>query len=101
MNSLIHGFEQMPHGEIRIELTEENGHLVLRYQDNGKGMDLETQDRIFDPFFTTKRGQGGSGLGMHIVYNLITQQLSGQITCESSPNNGVIFLLRIPTGLAE
>jgi PAS domain S-box-containing protein len=100
MNSLVHGFEQMSHGEIQIELTEEEDHLVLRYQDNGKGMDQETQDRIFDPFFTTKRGQGGSGLGMHIVYNLVTQQLSGQITCESSPNNGVHFLLRIPTGLA-
>jgi PAS domain S-box-containing protein len=101
MNSLIHGFEQTPHGEIRIEVTEDEDHVVLWYQDNGKGMDQDTRDRIFDPFFTTKRGQGGSGLGMHIVYNLVTQQLSGQITCESSPNNGVVFVLRISKGLAS
>ena len=53
--------------------------LILNYQDNGKGISDEDEKKIFDPFFTTKRGQGGSGLGLHIIYNLITQQLRGTL----------------------
>jgi two-component system NtrC family sensor kinase len=51
---------------------------------------------VFEPFFTTKRGQGGSGLGLHIVYNLVTQKLGGQIACESTPGVGTTFTIEIP-----
>jgi signal transduction histidine kinase len=66
------------------------------YGDDGNGIDPENIPRIFDPFFTTKRGQGGSGLGLHIVYNLVTQILGGSIRCESQPGTGASFILLIP-----
>jgi len=58
--------------------------------------DDETLKQVFDPFFTTKRNQGGVGLGMHIVYNLVTQTLGGTIECTSSPGKGVLFLITTP-----
>ena len=85
MNSLIHGFEGIELGEITFEAAEENGTVILIYRDNGRGMDQKTLSRIFDPFFTTKRSQGGSGLGMHIVHNLVTQTLGGLLHVRARP----------------
>lgn len=59
-------------------------------------MPPDVLDKIFDPFFTTKRGSGGSGLGMHILYNLITQKLGGSVTCKSTPGEGIEFAITIP-----
>jgi PAS domain S-box-containing protein len=95
-NSLSHGFEEKEEGLITLNIWEEEGDLFVIYKDNGKGMEETTLKKIFDPFFTTKRGQGGTGLGMHIVYNLVTITLGGQITCQSSPGNGTQFSIRIP-----
>ncbi|RPJ77634.1 MAG: PAS domain-containing sensor histidine kinase, partial [Deltaproteobacteria bacterium] len=95
-NSLTHGFEEKEEGLITLDIWEEEGDLFIIYKDNGKGMEEITLKKIFDPFFTTKRGQGGTGLGMHIVYNLVTITLGGQITCQSSPGNGTQFSIRIP-----
>jgi signal transduction histidine kinase len=96
MNSLIHGFEGIEEGRIIINVSEEDGNLMLHYTDNGVGMNPGTVKKIFDPFFTTKRGKGGSGLGMHIVYNLVTQKLNGHIECASMPEEGVAFKITIP-----
>jgi signal transduction histidine kinase len=96
LNSLIHGFEEKAQGEIRVDVTVEENMLVMRYSDNGRGMPPQEVSRIFEPFYTTKRGQGGSGLGLHIVYNLITQQLNGIIECESLPEAGTTFIIQIP-----
>ncbi len=96
MNSLIHGFEGIGEGEIIFDAVEENGSVILTYRDNGNGMDEKTLSKIFDPFFTTKRSQGGSGLGMHIVHNLVTQTLEGKISCESQPGNGMMIQMSIP-----
>lgn len=96
MNSLIHGFEDMENGIITLDFTVKTDTLVFTYKDNGRGMEQEDVKSIFNPFYTTKRSHGGTGLGMHIVYNLVTQTMGGQITCESSPGEGVIFIIRIP-----
>lgn len=96
MNSLIHGFEHQEKGLIVIAASQQGEFLSLTYQDNGCGMDHEGLQKIFDPFYTTKRGEGGSGLGAHLVYNLVTQQLKGSITCQSEPGQGVRFTLNIP-----
>ena len=68
----------------------------LEYRDNGVGMEPAVLEKIFHPFFTTKRGQGGTGLGMNIAYNLVTQKLGGSIECESQPGAGVRFMIRVP-----
>ncbi len=96
MNSLIHGFEEMEAGEIGFDAAEDNGFVVLTYRDNGKGMEENDLAKIFDPFFTTKRSQGGSGLGMHIVHNLVTQTLGGSIMCKSEVGEGMTVTMKIP-----
>ncbi|MCU0598699.1 MAG: HAMP domain-containing histidine kinase [Desulfobacterales bacterium] len=96
MNSLAHGFEDMTGGEIVIEVKHSSNFLHFRFSDNGKGMAPETGKRIFEPFFTTKRGDGGSGLGMHIVYNAVTRTLKGKILCTSAPGAGCTFDILIP-----
>lgn len=69
--------------------------LILDYSDNGKGIPAKVIEHIFEPFFTTNRQQGGSGLGLHIVYNLVTHKLNGNISCDSSEGNGVNFIIEI------
>lgn len=96
MNSLIHGFEDKEEGKIYLEFRPEGDKVALIYSDDGKGMDQETLGKIFDPFFTTKRSHGGTGLGMHILYNLVTQTLGGQMECTSTPGEGVIFIIQLP-----
>ena len=96
MNSLIHGFDGLDSGQIRINVRQADGRLYLEYQDNGAGMPPETVDQIFEPFFTTRRSQGGTGLGMHIVYNLVTQTLGGEIACQSETGNGIDIRIMIP-----
>ncbi|MGK0289733.1 MAG: two-component system NtrC family sensor kinase, partial [bacterium] len=64
--------------------------------DNGKGMSSEIQEQIFEPFFTTKRGKGGTGLGLHIIYNLVNQRFKGKIFCESKEKEGTTFQVSIP-----
>lgn len=96
MNSLIHAFEGIEHGEIRIECESYDEEWLLLYRDNGIGMSEDVRLRVFDPFFTTKRGQGGSGLGLHVVYNLVTQLLRGSLDCISAPGKGVEFQIQMP-----
>lgn len=96
MNSLIHGFADGLPGEIFIKVEPVGDAVALSYRDTGVGMDKEQRDRIYDPFYTTKRGSGGTGLGMNIVYNLVTQTLKGTILLETSPGQGAVFLLTLP-----
>ncbi|RJP78753.1 MAG: PAS domain S-box protein [Desulfobacteraceae bacterium] len=96
INSLIHGFEDIPKGTILINIKQKQNTLQYTYQDTGKGMDEKTMSRLFDPFFTTKRNRGGIGLGMHVVHNLITQTLKGRIEVGSSVGIGTRFLITIP-----
>jgi len=95
-NSLIHGFEDIPQGHIRIVIRQEPGRVTLAYSDDGRGIAPEHLGRVFDPFFTTKRGVGGSGLGLHIVYNLVTQRLGGTIHVSSELGKGTDFVIQLP-----
>ncbi len=96
MNSLIHGFEDMDQGRITIGVVRENSSITIHYKDNGKGMTEEQRTKIFDPFYTTKRGSGGTGLGMNLVFNLVSEKFGGEIECESAPNKGVHITISIP-----
>lgn len=96
MNSLIHGFQGIQKGHITVAISRQGKDILFVYQDNGRGMNKEEKEKVFDPFYTTMRGKGGTGLGMSIVFNLITQTLKGSIECESSPGRGVVFTLKFP-----
>lgn len=97
MNSIIHGFEFIEKGIITIDIDMlDDKKICITFKDNGKGIPLNLRKRIFDPFVTTKRGQGGSGLGMHLVYNLVTQALNGSISLQSEDNKGVEFKIIFP-----
>jgi signal transduction histidine kinase len=97
MNSIIHGFEDMDNGQIDITIEAIGDTKVsIEFKDNGKGIPEHLRKRIFDPFVTTKRGQGGSGLGMHLVYNLVTQALNGSISIVSEEGKGVQFIILFP-----
>lgn len=95
-NSFDHGFDPGRAGEIVIEARRAGNLVLLQYSDNGKGMSAEVRAQVFEPFFTTTRGQGGSGLGMHVVYNLVTQLLKGSIRVESAPGAGARFEMFLP-----
>ncbi|QDZ26845.1 histidine kinase [Noviherbaspirillum sp. UKPF54] len=96
-NSLLHGFEGIDEGIIRISAEQRaRDHVALCFSDNGVGMSETTARRAFDPFFTTKLGKGGSGLGLYIVYNLATVVLGGTISLASSPGQGARFELLLP-----
>jgi PAS domain S-box-containing protein len=99
-NSLLHGFtDREGGGAIRIDARVEDDGVHIDYRDNGVGMSEDVCRRVFEPFFTTRRGSGGSGLGMHIVYNLVTQALGGSIACASAPGQGVHFAIVLPRQL--
>lgn len=98
MNSFIHGFKGRDSGKIVIKaalLAAEN-RLVITYKDNGLGIPPEVLDRVFEPFYTTNRANGGSGLGLYIVYNLVGQKLNGFINCHSTVGEGTTFVLDVP-----
>ncbi|ATP07290.1 sensor histidine kinase [Aeromonas salmonicida subsp. pectinolytica 34mel] len=97
LNSINHGFDNWDKPKkITIKVEQEGEELLINYSDNGRGIPPEILPRIFDPFVTSKRGQGGSGLGTHIIYNLVVQLLKGRISCASEPGNGAQFHIRLP-----
>lgn len=96
LNSLTHAFDPETSGEIRLEVRQRGKGVTIVYTDSGRGMPQDVVDHIFEPFFTTKRGHGGSGLGMHIVYNIVTQKFGGLIECSSKPGKGTRFDILIP-----
>ncbi len=97
INALAHAFDgKQDGGVISIIVRSPGDRLEIEFSDNGKGMSAEVLTKIFDPFFTTKRSEGGSGLGLHIVYNLITQTLNGGIACRSQPDQGTSFTIHWP-----
>lgn len=97
LNCLNHAWD-LPEmeGEIKIVVQQMGSSIRLTVSDNGKGMDPTTLSKVFEPFFTTKRGNGGTGLGLHIVFNLVTQKLQGKIYSESETGNGTSFYLEFP-----
>ncbi|OIR02063.1 sensor protein ZraS [mine drainage metagenome] len=97
LNALLHGFGEERGGRIRLAARLDAADMVrLTVEDNGAGIADDIRGRIFDPFFTTRRGQGGNGLGLHIVFNIVTGSLKGHIAVESAPGQGTRFLVDFP-----
>lgn len=95
-NSLVHAYpEAESKGRLSLHLTQQDDFLLLQFEDNGCGIPVENIDKIFEPFFTTARHRGGTGLGLHIVYNLVTQTLQGKIRV-SNIGQGTRFEVSLP-----
>ncbi|MFN6515129.1 MAG: AAA family ATPase [Nostoc sp. CreGUA01] len=99
MNSLTHAYEPEDSGKLIFSFQQIEQQLHIEYADDGKGIAAENLSKIFEPFFTTKRSQGGSGLGLSLVYNLVTQKLKGEIECRSELGKGTKFIINFPVRL--
>jgi len=96
LNSIIHGYKEKQKGKITIDIHKEDNELIFNYTDDGSGIKKENLSKIFDPFFTTNREKGGTGLGLNIIYNIVTNNLKGNIICHSDEKEGVLFKISIP-----
>jgi signal transduction histidine kinase len=97
MNTFRHAFEGRSNGQVQIQAKPLGQNKVeIEVRDNGQGIPAAHLDRVFDPFFTTKLGQGGSGLGLNIVFNLVHDVLGGTIRVESVQGQGTCFVLVLP-----
>jgi signal transduction histidine kinase len=100
-NALNHAFAEREHEHERSTITVRgeaaaDGMVALTFSDDGAGMTDEVLRRVFDPFFTTRMGQGGTGLGMHIVYNIVNSVLGGRISVSSAPGAGTAVRMLLP-----
>jgi signal transduction histidine kinase len=101
-NAVVHAYAGLPGGRISITLERLSPSILrIELRDYGRGIPEEALPRIFDPFFTSRLGHGGSGLGLSIVYGLVTQSLGGKISVSSSVNEGSCFILELPVNAPE
>ena len=101
MNSITHAYREGQQGRLLITATAQGPDMVtLVYSDDGRGIAPADLGRVFDPFFTTRRGAGSTGLGLHIVYNLVVNRLGGKVAVDSFPDSGVRFTIRFPRRFA-
>ena len=97
LNAVNHAFADRRSGTISISAKPRgNDDIEIIFADNGAGMTPDVQRQAFDPFFTTRRNEGGTGLGLHIVYNLVTQQLGGRMMLDSRLGQGTTFRIIMP-----
>lgn len=101
LNSITHAYQPNEPGQLRFQVTRHGGRAIIHYTDDGCGIPTCNLSKIFEPFFTTARQKGGSGLGLHIVYNLVTQTLQGTICCESEIEVGTTFIINLPIVLSN
>ena len=100
-NSLLHGFDGHQKGNIILRTQETDGQALIICEDDGKGVNKDVINKIFEPFVTTKRNEGGTGLGLNITYNLVTQHLEGTIKLDIDYTNGARFVISMPKELAD
>ena len=99
INLLLNAFDAMKErprieriATLRVRLQDSD--LLVLVRDRGVGLTSDKLERIFMPFFTTKRSQGGTGLGLHVVFNIVNQTLGGTIKVASEPGHGTSFTIR-------
>ena len=101
-NAILHAFDKETAGTMTISATQADPQRVmLLFSDDGAGIPETNLKRVFDPFFTTKLGQGGSGLGLNICYNIVTSVMQGQLTVKSRLGEGTVFILDCPLTVSD
>ena len=90
--------DDAPRRVLAVSAAFDGDALCLRVEDDGCGMDAETAGRVWEPFFTTRRGEGATGLGLHIVESLVSERFGGTITLDTAPGAGARWLVRLPFG---
>lgn len=100
-NSVQHGFKDIENGLIKVSLTQKGNMVFLTYKDNGVGMSPDVKNRVFEPFYTTNFGKGSKGLGLNIVYNLVTGILAGKLNLITDIGMGVEFIISFPINLKD
>ena len=96
LNSLLHAYDYEDTGTISIIFSGDGTNLKMIFSDDGRGIPAKNLDQIFEPFFSTAHDKGGTGLGLNIVYNIVTNTLCGSIKCESTESKGTVFTITIP-----
>jgi len=97
LNAVAHAFPDGRSGVVDIKVRESGkDNVEIVFSDNGCGMSLDVRRRAFDPFFTTRRDQGGTGLGLHIVYSIVTNRLGGRLDLDSEPGGGTRIQIILP-----
>lgn len=92
-NSMIHGFEDEKSRHIFIKVSRRGSEIEIKYTDDGKGIAKNISKKVFEPFYTTKKNKGNAGLGMHIIYNLVSTTLDGTLEFNSHEGEGVEFVI--------
>ncbi|MCW5704032.1 MAG: PAS domain S-box protein [Bradyrhizobium sp.] len=97
LNAVAHAFPDGRPGKVDIRVRESGkDNVEILFSDDGVGMSLDVRRRAFDPFFTTRRDQGGTGLGLHIVYSIVTTRLGGRLDLDSEPGGGTRIQIILP-----
>jgi signal transduction histidine kinase len=97
LNSAVHAYPDGARGSVHIAAQASGKHNVeVLFSDDGCGMSTEVKRQVFDPFFTTRRDQGSTGLGLHIVHNIVTNRLGGRINLETRPGAGTKIRIVVP-----
>jgi PAS domain S-box-containing protein len=97
LNAVAHAFPDGKPGAVDIQVRASGkDNVEIIFSDNGCGMSLDVRRRAFDPFFTTRRDQGGTGLGLHIVYSIVTNRLGGRLDLDSEPGGGTRIQIILP-----
>ena len=96
INTVYHGYPEGGEGRLRLTMKVDDDHAVLEMEDDGAGIPDDIRGRIFEPLYTTRRGEGFTGLGLNIVYNLVKEVLKGEVNCTSRPGEGTLFRIVFP-----
>ncbi len=101
MNAAMHGRPEGGPLQVRITLAQRAGWTEMRLEDDGVGIAPELREKVFEPFYTTARSRGGTGIGLHAVFNTVAQVMQGEIACLESPLGGALFLVRMRSVLQD
>lgn len=102
LNAVQHAFDNGARsGNVTLRASRSGNQLVMQCEDDGCGMPADQAQRVFEPFYTTRRGQGGTGLGLYVCYQIASTQLGGTLHCTSTPGKGSLFEMRFDAQFVE